>query len=108
MYIYGGRRHDNVILDDLWALDLASMRWTRMMADPHGSPIPPLFSHTLTAVNGEMLLLLGGCPEQEAGGSLPGWTVIPVISRPGHLAQSHHTLGRCLSIQKQQSRCYIL
>ena len=108
MYIHGGRRHDHVILDDLWALDLAAMRWTCMMTHIHGSPPPPLFSHTLTAVDKEMLLLLGGCPEQETGGCLPDSHMMPIIFSSDRLAQQLLALGQYLSIQEQHVRCYAL
>ena len=65
MYLHGGRRPDNTILGDLWALDLGSLTWTRILTDAVRSP-PLLFSHTLTAVDAQ-LLLLGGCPEQDTG-----------------------------------------
>ena len=66
MYIHGGRRADNTVLGDFWALDLGTMGWTCLeMQEPH---VPPaLFSHSLTAVDDCRLLLLGGCPEQESG-----------------------------------------
>lgn len=74
MYIHGGRKHDNTLLDDLWALDLKSLNWTCLTTSAQGCPAA-LFSHTLTAVNEHTLLLLGGCPEQEAGGALPTGTI---------------------------------
>ena len=66
MYIHGGRRADNAVLGDLWALDLGTMAWTRL--EVQGASVPrAVFSHSLTAVDEHRLLLLGGCPEQESG-----------------------------------------
>ena len=66
MYIHGGRRADNAVLGDLWALNLDTVAWTCL--ETRGASVPPaLFSHSLTALGEHRLLLLGGCPEQEAG-----------------------------------------
>lgn len=66
MYIHGGRRADNTVLGDLWALNLGTMAWACL--EVQGPHVPPaLFSHSLTAVDDRRLLLLGGCPEQESG-----------------------------------------
>ena len=66
MYVHGGRRADNTVLGDLWALDLDKMAWTCL--EVQGASVPPaLFSHSLNAVDEHRLLLLGGCPEQESG-----------------------------------------
>ena len=66
MYIHGGCRGDHIILEDLWALDLGSLIWTHISVDACSVP-PPLFSHSLTAVDDHRLILLGGCPEHAAG-----------------------------------------
>ena len=66
MYIHAGCRGDGTILGDLWALDLGCLQWICISTAAHDPPLQ-LFSHSLTAVDDYTLLLLGGCPEHDAG-----------------------------------------
>jgi len=60
-------------MGDLYTLDLASLVWR--LVDTNGVPSlpqpPPLFSHTLTPLGRNHLVLIGGCPEQDPGESHP-------------------------------------
>jgi hypothetical protein len=66
IYVHGGCRGDGTILEDLWALDLGRLQWTCISTAAHEAPLR-LFSQSLTAVTDHTLLLLGGCPERNAG-----------------------------------------
>ncbi|BDA41177.1 probable tRNA wybutosine-synthesizing protein 5 at C-terminar half [Coccomyxa sp. Obi] len=69
MYVYGGVRDcGQAITGDLHALDLGCQIWRRIITtDSSPRPPPPLFSHTLTALGRDRLVLIGGCPEQDTG-----------------------------------------
>ncbi|CAL8466532.1 g6068 [Coccomyxa elongata] len=69
MYVYGGDRDcGQAITCDMHALDLRHLTWRRIVTNesPPRQP-PPLFSHTLTALGRDRLVLIGGCPEQDTG-----------------------------------------
>ncbi len=69
MYVYGGVRDcGQAITCDMHALDLRHLTWRRIVSN-HLCPRhpPPLFSHALTALGRDRLVLIGGCPEQEIG-----------------------------------------
>ena len=57
LYLFGGRR-SGTTLADLWRLDLAAAKWTRL--EPPGSAPPARFGHNLVAEPGGSLLMFGG------------------------------------------------
>ncbi|KAK9916814.1 hypothetical protein WJX75_007384 [Coccomyxa subellipsoidea] len=68
MYVYGGVRDcGQAIVGSMHALDLGSLFWRLITFDSSIPRPPPLFSHTLTAVGRDRLVLIGGCPEQDPG-----------------------------------------
>ena len=69
MYVYGGVRDcGQAITGDLHVLDMGCLIWRRIDAgDSCSRPPPPLFSHTLTVLGRDRLVLIGGCPEQDTG-----------------------------------------
>lgn len=68
MYVYGGVRDcGQAIVGSMHALDLNSLVWRLITFDSSIPRPPPLFSHTLTAVGRDRLVLIGGCPEQDPG-----------------------------------------
>jgi hypothetical protein len=68
MYVYGGVRDcGQAIVGSMHALDLGSLVWRLITFDSSFPRPPPLFSHTLTAVGRDRLVLIGGCPEQDPG-----------------------------------------
>src|SRR5206468_9366629 len=59
VWLYGGKGDDDVNLNELWALDLASKRWSRVPSD--GPRPPPREDHTLVFDQAnDQLVLFGG------------------------------------------------
>lgn len=81
MYVNGGVRDcGQAITGAMHVLDLDRLIWQRINFDDSLPRPPPLFSHTLTAVGRHLLVLIGGCPEQDTGAkSSSSWQELRII-----------------------------